>query len=63
MKLIFIRHGDPDYVRDGLTEKGRVEAKALADMILIYYFLLSACFGYSLLIFFSIMRWKLKLLI
>ena len=33
MKLIFIRHGDPDYVRDGLTEKGRVEAKALADMI------------------------------
>ena len=33
MKLIFIRHGDPDYVRDGLTEKGKIEAKALADMI------------------------------
>ncbi len=33
MKLIFIRHGDPDYAKDGLTEKGKVEAKALADMI------------------------------
>ena len=30
MKLIFIRHGDPDYVRDSLTEKGWREAKLLA---------------------------------
>lgn len=33
MKLIFIRHGDPDYVNDSLTEKGKVEAKLLADII------------------------------
>ena len=26
MKIRFIRHGDPDYVNDTLTEKGRVEA-------------------------------------
>lgn len=33
MKLIFIRHGDPDYVNDTLTEKGRREAELLADMV------------------------------
>lgn len=33
MKLIFIRHGDPDYVNDTLTEKGKEEAKALSDYI------------------------------
>ena len=33
MKLVFIRHGDPDYVNDSLTEKGRREAKLLADII------------------------------
>lgn len=27
MKIIFIRHGDPDYVNDTLTEKGRREAE------------------------------------
>lgn len=33
MKLIFIRHGDPDYVNDSLTEKGFTEAKLLAKRI------------------------------
>ena len=33
MKLIIIRHGDPDYVNDSLTEKGRKEAKLLADKV------------------------------
>ena len=33
MKLIFIRHGDPDYVNDTLTEKGRQEAEILAGDI------------------------------
>ena len=27
MRLLIIRHGDPDYVRDSLTEKGRREAE------------------------------------
>ena len=30
MRVLFIRHGDPDYVHDSLTEKGVREAKALA---------------------------------
>ena len=30
MTLIFIRHGDPDYKNDCLTEKGRREAELLA---------------------------------
>ena len=30
MRILFIRHGDPDYVNDTLTEKGRREAEALA---------------------------------
>ncbi len=29
MKLVFVRHGDPDYERDCLTEAGVIEAKAL----------------------------------
>lgn len=33
MHLIFIRHGDPDYKHDSLTEKGRREAELLADRI------------------------------
>lgn len=33
MRLLFFRHGDPDYVIDGLTDKGKVEAKLLADQI------------------------------
>lgn len=33
MKILFIRHGDPDYVNDSLTEKGFREAELLADRI------------------------------
>lgn len=33
MRIIFVRHGDPDYVNDSLTEKGWREAKLLADRI------------------------------
>lgn len=31
MRLLFIRHGDPDYANDTLTEKGRREAALLAE--------------------------------
>ncbi|MBQ8394120.1 MAG: histidine phosphatase family protein [Clostridia bacterium] len=31
MRILIIRHGDPDYERDTLTEKGHREAKLLAD--------------------------------
>jgi probable phosphoglycerate mutase len=33
MKLIFIRHGDPDYEQDGLTEQGKREAELLKPRI------------------------------
>lgn len=33
MKLLLIRHGDPDYKNDTLTEKGRREAECLAEML------------------------------
>lgn len=33
MKIIFIRHGDPDYVNDTLTEKGHREAKLLSERV------------------------------
>lgn len=33
MKLIFIRHGDPNYELDCLTEKGKREAAALAERV------------------------------
>ena len=33
MRLIFIRHGDPDYEHDSLTEKGKKEALLLANRI------------------------------
>ena len=33
MKLLLIRHGDPDYEHDDLTEVGRREAALLADRI------------------------------
>ena len=33
MKLIFVRHGDPDYTLDSLTEKGWREAEILAERI------------------------------
>ena len=31
MRILMIRHGDPDYVNDTLTEKGWREAALLAD--------------------------------
>lgn len=34
MKLIFIRHADPDYDLDSLTKKGRREAACLQDVLL-----------------------------
>lgn len=33
MKLIFIRHGDPDYKNDSLTDKGRREAELVAKKV------------------------------
>ena len=33
MRLLFIRHGDPDYANDTLTEQGKIEARLLADVI------------------------------
>lgn len=33
MKLLIIRHGDPDYAIDGLTEKGKREVELLADRL------------------------------
>lgn len=33
MRIIFIRHGDPDYPNDDLTEKGVKEAKLLSDRV------------------------------
>ena len=31
MRLLFIRHGDPDYEHDCLTHKGIQEAKLLSE--------------------------------
>ena len=33
MRLLIIRHGDPDYANDTLTEKGRKEASLLAEKL------------------------------
>ena len=33
MKIVFVRHGEPDYINDSLTEKGWREAKLLANRI------------------------------
>lgn len=33
MRILIIRHGDPDYEHDTLTEKGKREASLLADML------------------------------
>lgn len=33
MRILLIRHGDPDYERDTLTEKGHREAALLADIV------------------------------
>ncbi len=33
MRILIVRHGDPDYERDSLTEKGRREAELLAQKL------------------------------
>ena len=33
MKLLIIRHGEPDYTIDSLTEKGWREAEYLSEML------------------------------
>ena len=33
MRLIFVRHGEPDYERDCLTETGRKQAAAAAERL------------------------------
>ena len=33
MRILIVRHGDPDYEIDGLTEKGKREAELLADKL------------------------------
>lgn len=33
MKLIFIRHGEPDYSNDSLTENGKIEAELLSKRL------------------------------
>lgn len=37
MKLLFVRHGDPDYEKDSLTPEGFLEADALKDYLLSSY--------------------------
>ena len=33
MRLLFIRHGDPDYANDSLTERGKKEAELLSEYL------------------------------
>ena len=33
MRIIFVRHGEPDYARDCLTEQGLIQAKACAERL------------------------------
>lgn len=34
MRLIFVRHGEPDYVKDCLTDTGRLQAEAASERLL-----------------------------
>ena len=34
MRLIFVRHGEPDYEKDCLTERGRLQAEAAAKRLM-----------------------------
>ena len=34
MRIVFVRHGEPDYARDCLTELGRIQAKNAAQRLL-----------------------------
>ena len=33
MRIIFVRHGEPDYIHDCLTDKGRIQAFAAAERL------------------------------
>lgn len=33
MRLVIVRHGDPDYIHDSLTEKGKKEAELLSERL------------------------------
>ena len=33
MRIIFVRHGEPDYVNDCITERGILQAKACAERL------------------------------
>ena len=33
MRLIFVRHGEPDYEKDCLTETGKIQAAAAAERL------------------------------
>lgn len=33
MKILFLRHAEPDYVHDSITEKGKIEASCLAKLL------------------------------
>ena len=33
MRLMIVRHGDPDYIHDSLTEKGKREAELLSKRL------------------------------
>ena len=33
MRIIFVRHGEPDYIHDCLTDKGRIQALSAAERL------------------------------
>ena len=33
MRIVFVRHGDPDYARDCLTEAGKLQAEKAAERV------------------------------
>ena len=33
MRIVFVRHGEPDYAHDCLTERGRIQAQAAAERL------------------------------
>ena len=34
MKILIVRHGDPNYEIDGLTERGKIEAELLSERLI-----------------------------
>ena len=33
MRIVFVRHGEPDYARDCLTENGKIQAALAAERL------------------------------